>query len=891
MLHNFKILSIFILFSLSLFGQQTSNNDFLKKIDYFKSSDNLEEYYYNFLDYYVQNKQNLTPEFIEEVFIYQWREPKNKQEWIAKLHLFINEAYYLKQHGDINSSILIYEKALKLYKDKALYSYNIINYCLKPLANNYTRVGDYKRAKELLKYTISLAQNQNNDKELIASYLNLSIIYQSIGNLNRAIKLLNKAIAYHPKKNQLALIYAQLAKYQLLQNNFQQAKSIADKSISLDIKNDYLTSNYATLASYYKHKLNYKKALLLLKDNLTKLVSKRQKAKRYIEISSVYLLDKDTVKSLKNLNKALAVLLPNFKPERIFDNPDTTYFYPENTIKEALDAKAAIFENLKKYSDAIECYKKSFVVEDLLRDTYLTQNSKLIQQKENRIRSEKLITLYDALYQQNKDQTILVAMLKSIESSKARVLLHNINKELLYKTVKEDSSYIQYQKLKSAIAILDNQIQLESLKKKPDLQYLTSVNKKKTLLGTDITILEKNIRKKLPLSDFSNFNFEDVKSNLLQSNHEISYFFYTSRYLFVFSITKNYLTYKKISRATIDKHIENFISLFSNGNPTKIENNISNYKDLAHKLHDILFESVNNQTKILTIIPDQNLNFIPFDALLTKNSETLNFSKLPYLVRSKTINYGFSLSILNQLKNSNSKQNNIIGFFPIFSDNHRSNSTLEYTKLEKEKIANYFYGLFLEKDKANKQAFLNKSRDYDIIHISTHANPGSKLQPAKIEFYDKTLYLPEIYGLQFQSDLIVLSACETGIGKLEIGEGVMSLSRGFSYAGIPNLVVSLWKVNDKSTSILMGDFYKHLKKTKSYSNALQLAKIDYLKSEKINTYKKNPYYWAGFIFVGNYTKALDKEHHFILYLSILIILIFLLLIVLKIQKRFNFAPK
>lgn len=114
---------------------------------------------------------------------------------------------------------------------------------------------------------------------------------------------------------------------------------------------------------------------------------------------------------------------------------------------------------------------------------------------------------------------------------------------------------------------------------------------------------------------------------------------------------------------------------------------------------------------------------------------------------------------------------------------------------------------------------------------------------------DGNLYAYEIYSLQLNAELAVLSACNTGSGKLQQGEGVMNLARGFSYAGVPGIVMSLWSINDISSAKIMGYFYTYLKAGYSKSEALQKAKLDYI--QKADNLTANPYYWAGFVIIGN----------------------------------------
>ena len=176
---------------------------------------------------------------------------------------------------------------------------------------------------------------------------------------------------------------------------------------------------------------------------------------------------------------------------------------------------------------------------------------------------------------------------------------------------------------------------------------------------------------------------------------------------------------------------------------------------------------------------------------------------------------------------------------------------MTYSLKEAESIgSNYPLTLYANQN-ATKTNFIQNASRFPVIHISTHAQSERDSLPAFISFYDKTLYLTEIYGYQFPIDVLVLSSCETGIGHISKGEGVMSLARGFSYAGVKKLVVSLWEINDQSTALLMGDFYKNFAENHLVSKSLHQAKINYLRNPNIPVYKKTPNYWAGLISISN----------------------------------------
>ena len=122
--------------------------------------------------------------------------------------------------------------------------------------------------------------------------------------------------------------------------------------------------------------------------------------------------------------------------------------------------------------------------------------------------------------------------------------------------------------------------------------------------------------------------------------------------------------------------------------------------------------------------------------------------------------------------------------------------------------------------------------------------------------YDDSLMLEELYAQRLHAEMVVLSACETGIGELYKGEGIMSLGRGFTYAGARSLISSLWEVNDRSTAMIMKAFYQYLAEGVEKDLALQQAKKDYL--SRSDQFQSHPYFWAAFVANGD-MKALEME--------------------------------
>ncbi|MBK6930668.1 MAG: CHAT domain-containing protein [Saprospirales bacterium] len=175
-------------------------------------------------------------------------------------------------------------------------------------------------------------------------------------------------------------------------------------------------------------------------------------------------------------------------------------------------------------------------------------------------------------------------------------------------------------------------------------------------------------------------------------------------------------------------------------------------------------------------------------------------------------------------------------------------------------IANLWKGKSVYRQAATLDAFRQLAPRYRILHLSTHGQADDRNGDyAFLAFrvadehdaYSK-LYARDLYNLEINADLVVLSACETGTGKLQRGEGIVSLARAFAYSGAKSLITTLWKVNDTSTKDLMIRFYQYLKAGRPKDAALQLAKKDYLASRQAGGGAAlHPFFWAGFIAIGD----------------------------------------
>lgn len=327
-------------------------------------------------------------------------------------------------------------------------------------------------------------------------------------------------------------------------------------------------------------------------------------------------------------------------------------------------------------------------------------------------------------------------------------------------------------------------------------------------------------------------------------------------------------------------------------------------KDILKKLKKKGSSAIKN----LVIVPDGELSKIPFEALLTNQysaewtnwNNTDYFSEMPYLIKDYNISYSYSTNLFYETFPKISEKpefrniNDWLALAPVFDNDSISGTSVRTRQLiEKNSIDNsgqlntrawlrdgtYISPLpgseeetkniFKIFEENNKKAVLKTHKyaneeyiksgvlkDFRFLHVATHGMVNEDkpelscilLAQDTTSTEDNILFSGEIYNLELNADLTVLSACETGLGKIAEGEGVIGLTRALLYAGSKNIIVSLWQVSDESTNQLMVDFYKNIfeDEEKTFSEHLSKSKLKLINDGKY----AHPFFWSPFVLIG-----------------------------------------
>lgn len=583
------------------------------------------------------------------------------------------------------------------------------------------------------------------------------------------------------------------------------------------------------------------------------------------------------MKALHDYTAAIHRFYPAYTDTAISSNPKifTGVFSYINLFDVLLGkAKAARFLYEKTIDPAwaneeLEIYQSAFSLVDYVERTYNSDEARLFINKIKYEVHNRPIDIAFELYKKTSDQHYLEILYQVDQQNKASVLA--LNQQLSENRLAGDSSALFREKeLKTAITRLS--IQAARIN---DSAKLSSMNRQIRDLEINLAKVQNLQSGHMPIANGAPSISFLQKELLDRSTALISYHLSPGR-LTTLMITKNEAQcFQQRLSPTFHDEIASYINSLHNSKPTDITLP-------SRKLYAVLFQNLSiSSIDRLLIIPDDELNYLSF--------ESLQDEKGSYLVERFAVQYQYSTAILKK-QDANFKGHQTLSFAPF------TNSALTDSAVFFDAIPNSLKEIELLEGKrftgmdATKKAFIQNVSRFKVVHLATHAVAGKAPDQSFIVFNrdapgsnDYLLYVGEIYNLSLpNTDLIILSACETGSGNLVKGEGIMSLSRAFTYAGCTNIITSLWKADDFSTAYLTQKVHQYLDQNFTIDRAVQQAKMDYLSDKGINPRLKHPYYWAHLVYIGNYHPSTS---YFAWYITGAVILLLLVIFYFHFSKR------
>lgn len=831
--------------NLSVFAQDKALE---LKLNAIKAKDSLSTWIYERLDYAKANPK-LSTAYLTETQQKLWRQAKGSDEMVAWLNLLNTQGYSSLLDGNILNSINRYEAALNYYLKNKVAVYDIVEYTLKPLSNNYTRLGDYERALYLQLLTVKyLVQTNDTPENIAAIYSNIAISYRSMGNLVEAEKSVKAGLQISQKSKINIILNNILADILFDKQAYTEAAKLIESNISkqknINFEHAYcLMGSYTTAGNIFK-KLNnlklansyFNKALSILNKYYsgTRL---REKANILTQLGTIKLLEKKPQLAIHYFNQTLVTLKITSA-----NKVDIGKIYGDNMLVDVFQEMATAHLLLKNSNEAYQNIKLALLSADKIRNEFADDQTKERLQANLKLIAEKGIEICFSLYQKTKDQSLLNELLNLAEQSKGRILLDQIKRNQFIATANQkDSLFIKKQNYERAIIYNEKQ-EIEGSKQ----VNVTTTAKLKYLLA----LINKQIKQK-----YTQFNTDTYSSPIqdvlakLPNKKIINYFFGKDAiYLIDIEHRKVNNVVKLANAAEIKSSILSYVDTYFQHGPNAMINNPKLFYKAAHNIYKSILKGISlTKNQSIIIVPDEILGYISFDGLITNSDFTPNISSWPFLIKSNTITYAFSLKTLVSSKTEvNHKE--FVGLFITHQKNN--NKPLKAVEVEANGIKRIVRGKFLFNAEVNSKTFNQVFEESKVLHIGTHAYLSGRNQEPTLAFDREKVFLFELAAKKNAPSLVVLSACRTADGLLAKGEGIISLSRGFNAIGTPATIASLWNVNDVAASVITNSFYTHLVANRTSGTALHEAKIDWLNNTQATNVFYLPYYWDSLIYMG-----------------------------------------
>jgi CHAT domain-containing protein/tetratricopeptide (TPR) repeat protein len=333
---------------------------------------------------------------------------------------------------------------------------------------------------------------------------------------------------------------------------------------------------------------------------------------------------------------------------------------------------------------------------------------------------------------------------------------------------------------------------------------------------------------------------DSLRRVLSRNRQSFIHYFVRDTVMYVLAISPQGARFLRLRSQGMADSLNNWLHLCSNDQ--SLNSTYREFAALSHALYLRLIQPLHLSTTRVVVCPDNFL--IPFEALCTDTAGK------HFLLNDHIFDYAYSArSWLTPAHNSGADQN-FLGIAPGSFATALHMPDLQGSDASIRRAAAFYPGgRYLTGKDADRQHFLQQASEYTIVNIYSHAQADSTDSEPLLYFADSTLHLSELQMMQRPTaQLIVLSACQTSMGKGASGEGIYSLARGFSAAGIPAIAATLWPADDRATYAITEQFHRNLAAGMRKDEALQKAKLNFMDSSGGN---RLPYYWADMILIGN----------------------------------------
>lgn len=795
---------------------------------------------------------------------------------LGKHHLKVSDVYNnlglcMRFMGDFDKALDYHNQALLIRRQQLASLHPDLAQCYNNIGLALQMKGQLQSALDTFARALHIYQRPGKEH-----LLDLADVYNNMANVHGKMEEMNQFIRYHQKALEI----------------WKKKLTPGHPSIALSYNN--LANGYSFFGQYRRANALYREALDIRIKNYGS--SHPDVAQTFYNLGINYYQEDSIDQAFESFQQCLASL--NYKVDTEFYLDDINdHGQLLDVLPILADIKKVKYERDNRAShltEAMSYYVQADELIDFLRTRYETIGSKYHLAQAAYHIYDSAIELGQALSQISGDHKFQYLAFQFAEKSKGLLLLESLKRsqaelfagiptQVLEDLRQTESQIGELEKSKYLRLEEDADRALDSLS---DLIF-----EKKQQVFDQINSLQSNY------PDYYNLRYStttisiDEIQQIIQEGQTVLEYFLGEDWLHIFVVNKD--SFQVVSTALpveFFKWLENFhlsISQFPIVPSTKQQQNLTEYAFSAHQLYQVLIRPVQHLLEQqIIIVPDGELNLLPFSALLSAYPDELRAVKnYPFLLHDHTISYSYSATLLKELQRKRNPKvlQNYLGLAPSFLEgNEKGLTELSYNNQEVTSVEQKIRGKILSGPSATKDNFLAIQSNFRIIHLATHGKANSAMGDYSFLAFSETeeargdealLFVRDIYNMSTHAEMIVLSACETGAGQLHKGEGVASISRSFSYAGAKSLIATIWSVDDAATNQLIQLFFEKISDGYLKDKALQDAQIGFI-AQRGNK-NAHPYYWASFIPVGNMNKISFNAG---LHLSAVIPLFFLLLL-------------
>lgn len=787
--------------------------------------------------------------------------PSGNTTLLFKPLLFTGNAHYLLDH--YNEAVQYLEKAEQIAAavneqvDEIERLYNSMGVIL-------YEAGNYKQAVNYFEKALATVREKDpaNEYAVVGFQNNLASCYRRLGSYDSALHLYEALL---PLNKNSAEIRQNMASLHLSKNAYARAEAIL-KGIRLQPSSPLRVQVYENLGRANFHmghtgKARYYYRLAIAADTAMPGGGSTDLGILFKDMGDLLLREKQYDSALASYQHAIITLSGNFNDTAIHRNPlSFTGTFASFYLFDALIAKARALQRSARPDAALSAYRSAFELSQHISRSYDSDEARLFLQQKVYPVYEEGVQLALRLHRLTGDARYPGLAFMFIERSKAAVLVAS-QKELQIKQIPgipdsllQEERRLRYNITRLLLQLSDNTDKTKTGPLKARLRdYEIRLSRIQDKFSDNPSYYQLKYSQDDPV-------ISGLQQRAAAEHAAVLSFYFTNDSLIVYTITAKHFGYHK---AALSGGIQQAIHGLRNELDNISTDSAYNGREQSHFLYRQLIAPAGPYLKgieRLIIVPDGELHFIPFEALLTDTAAP------QYLVEQFAVSYDYSCSHLQGMKAGRlPAAYKVLAFAPFNTPQAGELAPLPGSMQEVQQLK----GLVYTGERATKERFVSMAgHQHNIIHLATHAviNHQDPLH-SFIAFYpsgakDDKLFTPELYNLPLQAvQLAILSACETGSGQLVKGEGIMSLARGFAYAGCPSIITSLWRADDQSTSYIVKQLHHYLQKGKDKDEALRQAKLDYLAREP-DRRLRSPAFWAHLVLIGDVRPVLARPWHY-----------------------------